>query len=84
MAAAMCNRWQQQITRYMGERQQGFLKKKSIIRNLWKVEEAMALGTLSEDKTALLTLFCVKFEEVSAWESSRRHRAQMNRVIRNS
>ena len=56
IASAMRARWEEHLKLYVRERQQGFLKGRSMIKNLLEVETAMLLTALEDDKGAAIFL----------------------------
>ena len=56
IASAMRVRWEEHLKLYVRERQQGFLKGRSMIKNLLEVETAMLLTALEGDNGAAIFL----------------------------
>jgi len=56
IASAMRIRWETQLAQYVKERQQGFLRKRSILKNLVEVDTAMMMTALKGDRGAALFL----------------------------
>ena len=66
VASAMRMRWEVHADKYVGERQQGFLKGRSILRNLVDVENAMMLRSVQDlDSVAVFLDFAAAFPSVS-------------------
>ena len=66
VASAMRMRWEVHADKYVRERQQGFLKGRSILRNLVDVENAMMLRSLQDPDSAEVFLdFAAAFLSVS-------------------
>ena len=66
LASAWRARWEEQLSGYIEERQQGFLKGRSIIRNLLEVDTSMLLTALGGDKGAAIFLdFEAAFPSIS-------------------
>jgi len=66
VASAMVSRWEIHISRFVSLRQQGFLKGRSILKNLLEVDDAMAFGTLNEEAAAAVFLdFSAAFPSIS-------------------
>jgi hypothetical protein len=59
-------RWEDSISQFVSVRQQGFLRRRSILRNLLEVEDAMAMGALTENAAAAIFLdFAAAFPSIS-------------------
>ena len=56
IASAMRIRWEKQLKYFIRDRQQGFLKDRSMIRNLLEVDTAMLCSALTSDKSATIFL----------------------------
>ena len=56
IASAMRSRWESQFKLFIRERQQGFLKNRSMIRNLLEVDTAMICAALTHEDSATIFL----------------------------
>ena len=56
VASAMRIRWEKQLRYFIRDRQQGFLKQRSMMRNLLEVDTAMLCSALASEKSATIFL----------------------------